>query len=105
MDRACEVDILEETTNNFGYSDTSFFDDFKGLSMASAEPADNIKSSVPSKFGASNLSSTSSSSSAKTISDEAVQPTQPAETTTVASDVSATHFRARAHCGQLRIWD
>lgn len=91
LGRACEVNILEETTDDFDYTDTSFFGDFKGLSIASAEAADRIRSTVPSNAGAGKLSSSSSSkSSTKAISDEAAQPAEPAETTATASVVSAT---------------
>lgn len=105
LGRAREANVLEETTNDFCYSDTSFVDDFKGLSIASAEPAGKIKSSVPSNAGAGKLSFTSSSSAAKAVPDEAAQTAQPAEITTATSVVSATHFRARVHCGRLRIRD
>lgn len=89
LGRACEVNVLEETTDDFVYTDTSFFGDFKGLSIASADAADKIKSTVPSNAGAGKLSSSSSlsKSSTKAISEEAAEP---AETTAATPVVSAT---------------
>ncbi|TQN72297.1 putative pectin lyase C, partial [Colletotrichum shisoi] len=45
LGRACEVNVFEDTTDDFKYTDTTFFDDFKGLDIASAAAASKIKTS------------------------------------------------------------
>lgn len=88
LGRACEVNVLDQTTDEFKYTDTSFFGDFDGLYIASAEAASDIKSSVPSNAGAGKLSSSSASSqgSSKAVSEEVAEP---AETTAAASAASS----------------
>lgn len=87
LGRACEVNVLDQTTDEFKYTDTSFFGDFEGLSIASAEAAADIKSSVPSNAGAGKLSSSSASS--KVVSEEADEPAEPAQTKSAASAATA----------------
>ncbi|KAG6357323.1 hypothetical protein INS49_015201 [Diaporthe citri] len=76
LGRACEVNALDQTTDEFKYTDTSFFGDFDGLSIASAEAASDIKSSVPSNAGAGKLSASSAPSkgSSKAVSEEVAEP-------------------------------
>ncbi|KAI7775080.1 hypothetical protein LA080_007416 [Diaporthe eres] len=87
LGRACEVNVLDQTTDEFKYTDTSFFGDFDGLSIASAEAASDIKSSVPSNAGAGKLSSSSSSSqgSSKAVSEEVSEAAKTATTAPAAS--------------------
>ncbi|GJC94631.1 pectin lyase [Colletotrichum higginsianum] len=63
LGRACEINVFEDTTDDFKYTDTTFFGDFKGLGIASAAAASKIKTSVPANAGAGKLSAASSSSS------------------------------------------
>ncbi|TDZ38748.1 putative pectin lyase C [Colletotrichum spinosum] len=74
LGRACEVNVLEGTTDAFKYTDTSFFGDFKGLSIASADAASKIKTSVPANAGAGKLSSGSGSGSGSYGSSNTTEP-------------------------------
>lgn len=90
LGRACEVNVLDQTTDEFTYTDTSFFGDFDGLSIASAEAASDIKSSVPSNAGAGKIGSSSSSSqgSSKAVSEEVAEPAKAATTAPAASSAT-----------------
>ncbi|KAI9898017.1 hypothetical protein N3K66_006377 [Trichothecium roseum] len=51
LGRACEANALEDSGGDFDYSDTSFFGDFSGLTIASAVGADEARSQVPQNAG------------------------------------------------------
>lgn len=105
LGRACEANVLDQTTDEFEYTDTSFFGDFEGLSIAGAEAASEIKSSVPSNTGAGKISSSSSSSSSssngsnKAVSEEVTEPTVHNETTSAGSAATPEPEPAEASSG------
>ncbi|OHE91913.1 pectin lyase [Colletotrichum orchidophilum] len=70
LGRACEVNVFEDTPDSFKYTDTSFFNDFHGLTIASAAAGSEIKNSVPSNAGMGKLSASSSSSGATKVTAE-----------------------------------
>lgn len=113
LGRACEANVLDQTADDFKYTDTSFFGDFKGLAIASAEAASDIKSSVPSNAGAGKLSSSSSSSStgsSKAVSEDAAEPAEPAKTTAAAPAASTAASEPEAgsdsgsNSGSVALW-
>ncbi|EQB51151.1 hypothetical protein CGLO_09331 [Colletotrichum gloeosporioides Cg-14] len=103
LGRACEVNVFDTTTStDFSkLKDTSFFSEFSGFSIASAESASSIKTSVPNNAGAGKLSSSSSSSgstkSADTVAEAAA--TTPAATSAAAPAAAATSAAASSGSG------
>ncbi|GKT51491.1 putative pectin lyase F-1 [Colletotrichum spaethianum] len=93
LGRACEVNVFEKTTDAFKYTDTSFFGDFKGLSIASAAAASKIKTSVPASAGAGKLSASSSSD---VTSDSSEEKTDVVEATPSSAPVTSTSAAPKA---------
>jgi pectate lyase len=52
LGRACQTNLLQNSQGSFAYKDTSFFNDFKGLTIASAVSAAEAAKSVPANAGA-----------------------------------------------------
>lgn len=52
LGRACQTNLLQNSQGYFAYKDTSFFNDFKGLTIASAVSAAEAAKSVPANAGA-----------------------------------------------------
>ncbi|KAI9162845.1 putative pectin lyase C [Paramyrothecium foliicola] len=52
LGRACQTNILQNSQGSFSYKDTSFFNDFKGLSIAPAMSASEAAKYVPANAGA-----------------------------------------------------
>ncbi|WYZ44770.1 hypothetical protein EsH8_VIII_000086 [Colletotrichum jinshuiense] len=100
LGRACEVNILEKATGDFDYSDTSFFNDFAGLSIASAEAASKIQTTVPSNAGAGKLTTSSSSGTTTTDStDKAAEVADTPVTTTAAASAAPQATKAASTSG------
>ncbi|KXH37961.1 pectin lyase [Colletotrichum nymphaeae SA-01] len=94
LGRACEVNVFEETTDAFKYTDTSFFSDFDGLTIASAAAGSAIKTSVPSNAGMGKLSSSSSSSDETT--ETAAETADTVEATPSSAPVASTSAAPKA---------
>ncbi|WQF80810.1 Putative Cellulose-binding domain, fungal, pectate lyase, pectin lyase/virulence factor [Colletotrichum destructivum] len=96
LGRACEINVFEDTTDDFKYTDTTFFGDFKGLGIASAAAASKIKTSVPANAGAGKLSAASSSSSADAPSKSAGETAEKAEAAPSSTPVASTPAAPKA---------
>ncbi|OLN81052.1 putative pectin lyase C [Colletotrichum chlorophyti] len=104
LGRACEVNVLEKTTGNFKYTDTSFFGDFKGLGIASAVAASKIKTTVPNNAGAGKLSSTAASSGTTTKTEESAEavksnPPKAAQPSKAATSTGSGSVALYGQCG------
>ncbi|KAJ5017429.1 putative pectin lyase C [Colletotrichum sp. SAR 10_99] len=103
LGRACEVNVFDTTTStDFSkLKDTSFFSEFSGFSIASAESASSIKTSVPNNAGAGKLSSSSSSSGSTKSADAVAEAaaTTPAATSAAAPAAAATSAAASSGSG------
>lgn len=55
LGRACEVNTIPDGSDLSSYTDTSFFSDFSGLTIAPATSASDALSSVPNQAGAGKL--------------------------------------------------
>ncbi|KAL0944937.1 pectin lyase [Colletotrichum truncatum] len=89
LGRACEVNVLDQTTSPFKYTDTSFFGDFKGLTIASAVAASKIKTSVPNNAGAGKLSASTSSSSTPSSTSSSSTPSSSGSSSSSSSSTPA----------------
>ncbi|KAI3541656.1 pectin lyase [Colletotrichum filicis] len=87
LGRACELNVFEDTTDAFKYTDTSFFSDFDGLTIASAAAGSAIKTTVPSNAGMGKLSASSSSDA---TTEAAAETVDTVETTPSAAPVAST---------------
>lgn len=94
LGRACELNVFEDTTDAFKYTDTSFFSDFDGLTIASAAAGSAIKTTVPSNAGMGKLSASSSSSDATT--EAAAETADTVETTPSTAPVASTSAAPKA---------
>ncbi|KAK1483861.1 pectin lyase [Colletotrichum tamarilloi] len=93
LGRACELNVFEDTTDAFKYTDTSFFSDFDGLTIASAAAGSAIKTTVPSNAGMGKLSASSSSDA---TTEAAAETVDTVETTPSAAPVASTSAAPKA---------
>ncbi|KAF6817030.1 pectin lyase C [Colletotrichum plurivorum] len=107
LGRACQVNVLDKATGDFKYTDTSFFGDFKGLTIASAEAASKIKTTVPQNAGAGKLSASSSSSSSgssKAESAESVDKTPAAAAATTPAAAKPSKAATSSGSGSVALY-
>ncbi|GJC78672.1 putative pectin lyase C [Colletotrichum liriopes] len=109
LGRACVVNVLEGTTDQFKYTDTSFFGDFKGLTIASAAAASEIKTSVPAGAGAGKLSASSSDATAEsaeeaTVDAGATPSKAPATPTSAAPKASEAAAESGSSSGSVALY-
>ncbi|OBR12956.1 Pectin lyase [Colletotrichum higginsianum IMI 349063] len=106
LDRACEINVFEDTTDDFKYTDTTFFGDFKGLGIASAAAASKIKTSVPANAGAGKLSAASSSSSAGETAEkaEAAPSSTPVASTPAAPKATEAAAKPASGSGSVALY-
>ncbi|KAK1456701.1 pectin lyase [Colletotrichum cuscutae] len=93
LGRACELNVFEDTTDAFKYTDTSFFSDFDGLTIASAAAGSAVKTTVPSNAGMGKLSASSSSDA---TTEAAAETVDTVEITPSAAPVASTSAAPKA---------
>ncbi|KAK1659109.1 pectin lyase [Colletotrichum godetiae] len=94
LGRACELNVFEDTTDEFKYTDTSFFSEFDGFNIASAAAGSEIKTTVPSNAGMGKLSASSSSSD--TTAEAADETTDTVVATPSAAPAASTSAAPKA---------